>query len=90
MIPSVILLNELKKRYNFEYKQQSKTIIAFMFAESFSLVFNITRCLMVLFEINCNTLDDLYSIYSVSATRTTIQSLGFVYLKKSRDPMYGL
>ena len=87
---SCILLHELKVRYHFEYKQQSRTIIVFLCAETFSLVLYIIFYTLLINGKKLLWFNDLYSTYYGSASRTTIQALGFIHLKKSRDPMVGL
>ena len=76
----------MNKNYNFEFKIQKKSLKIFYVTESFAVLLTIVRLFL-----KYNTFAMNFTIfYLVSGLRTWVVAYGYLKIKKSRDPFYGI
>ena len=87
LFSGLTLLYLLKYKYNFEYHNQKRTIMAFMVTEIFGYV---------IYIVVSNLIDTHTSwikferLYRYSGIRYQISTFGFLFIKKSKDPLEGI
>ena len=78
----------MKTKYNFEYKVQRNAILGFIFTE-----FSITACYVIgdiIDKEKHSYIFEAVDTISNTQTRTMVQAIGFLYLKRARDPLHGI
>jgi hypothetical protein len=80
------VLYQMKTKYYLEYKVQRKAILGFIFTEV-SIIAS-----YVILDMNYENKFMLEIVATLSTTqiRTMVQTIGFLYLKRARDPLHGI
>ena len=80
------VLYQMKTKYYLEYKVQRKAILGFIFTEV-----SIIASYMIL-DMNYENefMIEIVATLSTTKIRTMVQTIGFLYLKRARDPLHGI
>ena len=82
------LLCNLYTKYHEQFKIQRLSILVFIFTNVFTFIVYNLYTLLYLEKIEVINFAFFVSLYC--GNRTAIQAMGFIFVKKSRDPLHGI
>lgn len=88
----VLLLYNMKTKYNFEYHKQKYYIASFLLSETSAIVLFTFVSIINVIKLDNGHRDNFNAedAFEYNGLRSKIQALGFIYIKKSRDPLFGI
>jgi hypothetical protein len=91
VVPGIILLRYLQTKYNYEYNIQKYAIIAFLFTEAACLViYTLPTIKGLLSGSTLKFIVKMGNFINATGLRSTIQAIGFIFIKLTRDPLQGI
>ena len=90
ILSSGLLMFLLKKKYQDDYKKQRWAVSLFVCSELSSNIFYLFYHYALTYSQDRDLWTTVLNIVARSGTRTLFQAFGFLFLKKSRDPLEGI